>query len=225
MNESYYQTFVFDLDGTLLDTIVDMKVCVNRALKKYGLKEHTTDEYKSFVGNGSVKLIQRALGEDNQKYYDDVFSSYYEDYKTHFMDFTKPFDGIVEALEYGKRKGIRYFIYTNKPQAIATEVVEHCFPKGFFEKIIGVPLGGKTKPDPKAFLDEFKKYDDISLDRCAYFGDSDTDILTAKNIGIKNMYSVSWGYKTYDFLVNYECKPKKILRNPSEIKEVIDNII
>lgn len=225
MEKSSYQAFVFDLDGTLLDTIIDMKVCVNRALKKYGLKEHTTEEYITYIGNGSVKLIQRALGEDNQKYFDDVFNSYYEDYKTHFMDYTKPFAGILEALEYGKKKGIRYFVYTNKPAAIAKEVVDHCFPTNMFEEVIGVPLGGKIKPDPTAFLDAIKKYKDISLDRCAFFGDSDTDILTAKNIGITNMYSVSWGYKTYDFLANFEQKPKNILKDPLEIIKVVDNLI
>lgn len=224
MENSVYQSFVFDLDGTLLDTIIDMKVCVNRALAKYDLKEHTIEEYKGFIGNGSVKLIQRALGEEHQDFYERVFNSYYEDYKEHFMDFTKPFDGITESLEYAKSRGILLFVYTNKPAVIAQKVIAHTFPSNLFEKIIGVPLGGKTKPDPQAFFDQTREYS-LDYSKAAYFGDSDTDILTAKNLGIKNMYSVAWGYKSLEFLKQYSIPPKRILLNPLEIKKVVDNII
>lgn len=224
MEKSIYQFFVFDLDGTVLDTLVDMQVCVNRALMKYGLPQHSLEEYKGFIGNGSVKLIQRAIGNENQDKYAEVFDSYYNDYKTHFMDYTKPFEGIIESLDYAKKKGVLLFIYTNKPQAIATEVIDHCFRKGTFEKVIGIPLGGKTKPDPQAFFDQTKEYG-LDFDKACYFGDSDTDILTAKNLGITNMYSVSWGYKTYEYLSNYPIHPKRILKNPYEIMKVVDNQI
>lgn len=224
MDQSYYQSFIFDLDGTLLDTIVDMQVCVNRALRKYGLEEHTIEEYKGFIGNGSVKLIQRALGKDHQEFYDRVFDAYYDDYKEHFMDYTKPFDGLTESLVYAKKKGIRLFVYTNKPEAIALEVIGHCFEKDFFDQVVGVPLGGKTKPDPQAFLDATKDYH-LDFSKACFFGDSDTDILTAKNLHIENMYSVSWGYKTYDFLASYPIRPKRILRDPREIMKVVDKLI
>ncbi len=224
MEKSFYQFFVFDLDGTVLDTLVDMQVCVNRALEKYHLPQHGLEEYKGFIGNGSVKLIERAVGKDNQEKYQEVFDAYYQDYKKHFMDYTKPFDGIRESLDYAKKKGVLLFIYTNKPQAIATEVINHSFKPGTFEKVIGIPLGGKTKPDAKAFFDQTREYG-LDFTKGCYFGDSDTDILTAKNLGITNMYSVCWGYKTYEFLSNYPIHPKKILKDPHEIMKVVDNQI
>lgn len=224
MEKSYYQAFVFDMDGTIVDTLSDMMYSVNRALEIYHLPLRAREEYKTFVGNGSVKLVERALGKENLSYFDDVFKTYYEYYHEHFMDKAEIYPHLKEALDYAKEKGILLFVYTNKPEAIAREVADGCFGKGYFKKVIGVPLGGKTKPDPTAYLEGIKKYG-ISLDRQAYFGDSVTDIETAHNIGIKDMYSVLWGYQSKEKLSSALYFPKAFLTDASQIKDVVDYIL
>lgn len=219
-----YQAFVFDLDGTILDTVLDIQSAVNFALTKYSLPTHTREEIISYIGNGSNKMIQRALGPAHQDLFDPVFKTYYDRYDHYFMEKTKPFAGIVEALTYAKSQGIALFVYTNKPDRIAKNLIDHSFGTGFFTKVIGIPLGGIIKPDPKAYLDGIKEYG-FDLDRQAYFGDSDTDIETAYNIGLSHIYSVSWGYKTKAFLESFRLKPTAILDDPLAIKDVVDGKI
>ncbi|MFA6829615.1 MAG: HAD family hydrolase [Bacilli bacterium] len=223
MTENYYQAFVFDMDGTILDTIIDLEESVNQALISYGLKARTKEEIISFIGNGSDKLIRRAIGKENENLFSVVFDSYYNYYSLHFSDKTTAYPGIIEALKYAKSRGIKLFVYTNKPDAVAKKLADKCFGKNFFEKIIGIPLGGVIKPDPKAYLDAIKDYH-FSLDRQAYFGDSTTDIETSYNIGIKNMYSVSWGYRSIECLKNFKLKPKAIINNAYEIMDVVNSL-
>lgn len=224
MNTSFYQAFVFDMDGTIVDSVNDIASSVNYALRLSNLPCRTREEYISFIGNGSVKLVQRALGKDHQDKYEKVFVDYYNYYKVHYDDTTKPFKGLIEALNYAKEKGILLFIYTNKPEKIAFDVADKSFGKNYFTKLVGIPLGGVVKPDPQAFFKATEEYH-LDMKKVAYFGDSGTDILTATNLGTKNIYSVSWGYKTKEFLENFNPHPKAILNNPLEIKKVVDNLI
>lgn len=219
-----YQAFIFDMDGTILSTIEDIGDAVNYSLAKHGLPLHTYEEYKTFVGNGSVLLIKRAIGKEHQDLFQSVFDVYYDYYKIHFKDKTKPYDGLIDALKYAKSKGILLFIYTNKPEKIAIECEESSFGKGFFEKMVGIPLGGVTKPDPKAFFEATKEYH-LDYQSVAYFGDSTTDIETAHNLGTPNMYSVLWGYQSYQKLSTYPLQPKAFLKEPKEIKLVVDGIL
>jgi len=219
-----YEAFVFDMDGTLLDTIEDMKVAVNQALRQYHLPEHSREEYVTYIGNGSVKLVQRALGPDHQDLFDPVFDSYYQYYHRHFMDYTKPYPHLIEALTKAKQAGVKLFIYTNKPQAIAEELARTFFGEGFFDELVGIPLGGIVKPDPHAFWAKTKPYG-FDYGKEAYFGDSGTDIETAYNIGIQAMYSVSWGYKTRTFLEHYPKPPRRILDDPIQIEDVLEGRI
>lgn len=224
MKESYYKAFVFDMDGTLVDTILDMMEAVNYALSQFSLPIHTKEEYVTYIGNGSAMLIKRALGEEHLDLFEPVFKTYYEYYNKNYTAFTKPYQGIVEALEYAKEHQIKLFVYTNKPEKIALEVANHCFGENYFDELIGIPLGGVVKPDPKAYWDRTEKYH-IPFERQAYFGDSETDILTSYRIGIENMYSVAWGYKSKEFLENFTPKPKRILDDPLEIIKVINNAL
>jgi len=224
MTQSHYQAFVFDMDGTITDSIKDMMVSVNQSLAYFGYPTHDEKAYMTFIGDGSVKLIERALGKENLKDFDAVFRRYYDYYHVHFRDYTKPFAHLAEALDYAKSKGIRLFVYTNKPEAIATEVAESCFGKGYFDKIIGIPLGGVTKPDPRAYWEATKDYG-IPFENQAYFGDSVTDILTAHNIGIDNMYSVLWGYQDKAKLMTAMYRPKAFLDEPGQIRDVVDGRI
>jgi phosphoglycolate phosphatase len=215
-NELPYQAFVFDMDGTIVDTILDMKDAVNYALAKFHYPLRTREQYVSYIGNGSVKLVQRALGEGNQDHFQEVFDCYYQYYHEHYLDKTKPYPYLKETLQKVKDMGIKLFVYTNKPEKIAEEVASACFGEGFFDCLIGIPLGGVIKPDPKAFIEKTKPFG-FSYDREAYFGDSGTDLETAFNIGIPNRYSVTWGYKTREFLSSYKIPPTALLDDPREI--------
>lgn len=216
-----YQAFLFDMDGTIVDTLKDICASVNFSLKKHGLKEITLEQCQSYIGDGSVKLIQRALTPEHMDIFDSVFKVYYDDYNENFCVTTKPYPHLLDSLAYAKKKGILLFIYTNKPEKIALEVMQRCFPKDTFAEMVGIPLGGKVKPDPEAFFTVGKRYG-LDYSRCAYFGDSITDIKTAHNLGISNMYSVLWGYQSKEKLLTAPYKPKDFLTDPSEIALVAD---
>jgi len=218
-----YQAFVFDMDGTIVDTLEDMIDAVNIGLTTYGLEPITYEEGRTFVGNGSVKLIQRSMKGKKTELFDQVFSCYYDYYRSHAAVKTKPFSYLLDALEAAKKASILLFIYTNKPEKIAEEVKDHCFPKGTFAKMVGIPLGGKTKPDPKAFFDATKEYH-LDYSRVAYFGDSVTDILTAHNLGTPHMFSVLWGYQSKEKILTAPYKPEAFLTSPKEILSLIPRV-
>ncbi len=210
------QAFVFDMDGTIVDTNEDICDAVNYSLEKHGMTTLSYEECESYLGNGSVMLIKRAMKGEKEEQFQSVFDTYYEYYLKHYMNKTKPYPGILNALQIAHEAGILLFVYTNKPEKIAQEIIDHLFPKGLFYKVVGVPLGGKTKPDPLPFLEQVK---DMHLDfsRVAYFGDSVTDIQTAHNLGCGSMFSVLWGYQGKERLLNYPLQPTDYLFDTSEI--------
>ncbi len=218
-----YQAFVFDRDGTIVSTREDIAKAVNVSLEYHHLPTHDLKEMTTFIGNGSVKLIQRAIGKEHQDRFQSVFDVYYSYYSKHYKDLTHPYDGRIESLEYAKSKGVLLFIYTNKPQDIALDVRKTFFGS-LFTKMVGIPLGGVTKPDPKAFLEQTKEYD-LDFSKVAYFGDSVTDLQTAYNLKIENRYSVLWGYQSKETLLSYPIQPKAFLSSPLQIKDVVDDRI
>lgn len=225
MNGNHYQAFVFDMDGTIVSSIEDIGDAVNYSLAFHGLPTHSMEDYPAFLGNGSVKLIQRALGPEKLDRFQEVFDTYYQYYLKHFCVKTHPYDGIRESLDHAKDLGIRLFVYTNKPDAIAREVSDHCFGPNYFDAIVGIPLGGKVKPDPQAFFDKVTIPFGLDMRKCAYFGDSITDILTARNLGIADMYSVSWGYVGRDRLLANDPAPFAMLDDPHDIGKVAEKTI
>ena len=150
--KSDYQAFIFDMDGTIVSTVEDICDAVNYSLIRHDFMPISYEECTTYLGNGSVKLIQRAMHHERQELFQSVFDTYYNYYLDHYQVKTKPYDGLLDALAYAKSKGVLLFIYTNKPEKIALEIEKNLFPKGTFEKMVGIPLGGVTKPDPVAFL-------------------------------------------------------------------------
>ena len=223
MDTKKYQAFVFDMDGTIVSSIEDIGDAVNYSLAFHGLPTRRMEEFPAFLGNGSVKLIERALGDKNQAFFRKVFDTYYSYYLEHYCVKTHPYDDIVESLTYAKKQGILLFVYTNKPENIAKEVSDHCFGKGFFDALVGIPLGGKVKPDPEAFQKAVMVPYGLDPRRCAYFGDSLTDIQTARNLGIERMYAVSWGYVEKEKLL--KGRPYRLLERPEEIQDVVKGTI
>lgn len=187
-------SIIFDLDGTLLNTIEDLANACNYALTTLGYKTHEVEKYKTFVGNGRYKLVERMLPEDNRSVENiekalELFDSYYE---KHMIDMTKPYDGIMEMLDCLISKSINIAVVSNKPHEFTTEVVKNYFGDRF-EVVYGHKKNTKEKPDPWAVLeviDEFK----VNKDECLYVGDSEIDINTAKNAGVKSV-GVEWGFR------------------------------
>ncbi|MBQ8142491.1 MAG: HAD family hydrolase [Bacilli bacterium] len=219
-----YQAFIFDMDGTIINTIQDIGDSVNYSLQKHGFPLISYEECTSYLGDGSVKLIQRALHDENSPAFQEVFDTYYNYYMEHFCVKTKAYPHLIPALKYASSLGILLFVYTNKPQDIANIVLKHCFGDGLFEKLVGIPLGGKTKPSPDAFWEACKEYH-LDYSRCAYFGDSVTDIKTAYNLGVKDIYSVLWGYQSEEKLRSVPIERKAYLKDPSEIEIVAQGLI
>ncbi|MBC5630089.1 HAD family hydrolase [Clostridium sp. NSJ-6] len=211
-------SIIFDLDGTLLNTIEDLANACNYALTTLGYKTHEVEKYKTFVGNGRYKLVERMLPEDNRSVENiekalELFDSYYE---KHMIDMTKPYDGIMEMLDCLISKSINIAVVSNKPHEFTTEVVKNYFGDRF-EVVYGHKKNTKEKPDPWAVLeviDEFK----VNKDECLYVGDSEIDINTAKNAGVKSV-GVEWGFRGKGELesagANY------IVNKPEQILEIL----
>ncbi len=184
---------LFDLDGTLLDTLEDLKDSVNYALAQYGCPSRNLAEIREFIGNGARKLIERALpGKADDPAVDDVLATYQAYYKTHSQVKTKPYPGIPEVLAQLSAK-YPVAIVSNKPDA-ATKLL--C--KDFFGDIYarGESSDCPRKPAPDMLQ---KAMETIGVDTCIYVGDSEVDVLTAKNLGVKCL-SVLWGFRNREEL-------------------------
>ena len=186
---------IFDLDGTLVDTLEDLAVSTNMILEKYGYHSHSIEAYRNFVGNGVYKLIERALpcearSKERIAEMKEAFITYYD---RHLTDFTKPYEEIVDTLQKLKQQGILLAVATNKPHRQAIRVVEACFPEGLFVQVEGQKDGKPHKPDPEVIY-EIMTTHNIGKDEVLYVGDSDVDMQTANNAHIPGI-GVAWGFR------------------------------
>lgn len=196
-----YHTYIFDLDGTLLDTLDDLAAAVNYALRSYGMPEHSREEVRRFVGNGVRMLMIRAIpdGERNPQF-EEVFSTFRQYYLEHSLDRTRPYDGIPEMLERLKQRGCRLAVVSNKFDAATKELCRH-----FFADTIEVAVGEheaegiRKKPAPDTVNEALSQLGVDRLD-AVYVGDSDVDLQTARNAGLPCI-SVLWGFRDKDFLL------------------------
>lgn len=186
---------VFDLDGTLVDSLTDLALNVNKGLKKAGLPEHPISSYRRFVGNGRERLILRAMGEhssDREKFniVKDTFDS---EYKLHCNDNTAAYDGCSEMLEKLSKAGIYTAVLSNKPDEFVDRILSKVYPKHKFTEAWGQKPQYKCKPD-KESLHAMLALHGITPGECVYIGDSDVDVFTAQNSGVY-MAGVSWGFR------------------------------
>lgn len=206
-------TVIFDLDGTLLDTLSDLAASVNYALEKNGMPARTVDEVRRFVGNGIGKLMERAAPEGTDSdTVQKVLGDFRKHYKEHCMDMTRPYDGIMEMLGELRSLGIKTAVVSNKADFAVKELMEHFFG-GLVMTAIGEREGIPRKPAPDSVITAAKELGS-ELSRTVYVGDSDVDILTAKNVGIPCI-SVSWGFKGKRFLEEHGAD--MIIDRPDEI--------
>ena len=216
-----YKVYIFDLDGTLLDTLADLAASTNYALRKHGMPEHSIDDVRRFVGNGVRKLMERAVpdGADNPLF-DEAFATFRQHYMEHSLDTTRPYDGIPETLAALKARGCRLAVVSNKMMAATQELCRHFFPDTI-EVAIGEDEahGIRKKPAPDTVFEALKTLgvsrvgasDSLSA---VYVGDSDVDIQTAANAGLPCI-SVLWGFRDRDFLIQHGAET--FISAPSEL--------
>ena len=208
-------TIIFDLDGTLLNTLEDLHACFNKAITEYGYPKRTLEEIKSFVGNGIKKAIERALPNNIDEFELNKIVNYFRNYyEQHMLELTKPYDGIIEMLEVLKSNNYKLAVVSNKYDAAVKALCKNYFGK-YIDIAIGESEGVRKKPEIDGVMKAIKELNS-SIDNSIYIGDSDVDIKTAKNVGIPCI-SVLWGFRDKDFLIKnggkfFAEKPKDIIK-------------
>lgn len=212
-----YRLVIFDLDGTLLDTLGDLAAAGNHALRQMCLPCHETEAYKLFVGNGIPNLIHRILPEghtdEQHKQCYQLFNEYYTAHKT---DLTVPYDGIAGLIQRLSDKGITCCVNTNKAHGFAKELVQRFFGSSVKE-VIGQGSGFPLKPSPDAALEFCRRYD-IPKSEALYVGDSNVDMKTATAAGI-DACGVLWGFRSRDELES--CSPRFIAQSIDQLETII----
>lgn len=186
---------IFDLDGTLLDTIGDLAVACNAVLALRGLPQHTYDEYCRFVGNGIMRLVERALPEELRipDTVAAVRADFVKYYTEHIDTRTKPYAGIPELVAGLARRGVRMAVASNKFQAGTEKLVRLFFPDVAFAAVLGQRVGVPLKPDP-AVVEEILALTGVAKGRVLYVGDSGVDMQTAAAAGVRSV-GVTWGFR------------------------------
>lgn len=212
-----YKAIIFDLDGTILDTLDDLMLSVNYALNSYNLPIRTKEEIRSFVGNGIQKLIERAVPNDTQNsIIDKVFATFKEYYAVHCADNTKPYADILNLLDTLKNKGYLLAVVSNKADFAVQTLCNTYFNKTF-DYVVGAKDNIAKKPAPDS-VNEVIKHFNLTATDCVYIGDSEVDIATAINANT-DCISVSWGFRDSDFLK--QSKAQIIIHSPLDILDLV----
>jgi phosphoglycolate phosphatase len=211
-----YDTYIFDLDGTLLNTINDLAASCNYALRSCGMPGRTVDEVRRFVGNGVRLLMVRAIpGGDSNPRFDEAYAIFRQHYLHHSLDTTKPYDGIEELIAELNAAGKHVAVVSNKFYAATQALVRH-----FFGDTIKVAIGEREnirkKPAPDTVLEALRQLD-MPAETAVYIGDSDVDIDTARNCGMPCI-SVLWGFRDRQFLIDHGATT--LVSEPREIAEI-----
>lgn len=194
------QLVIFDLDGTLLNTIADLATATNHALEACGFPTHATEVYKNLVGGGITKLFERALPEDMRtpKNVERLRPHFLEYYNMHCCDFTEPYPGIQELLQELRTRDIAVAVASNKYQAGVDRLIRHFFPTIEWAAIEGQKEGVPVKPDPSIVFEILSKRPTPKAD-VLYVGDSGVDMDTARRAGVYSV-GVTWGFRTAEEL-------------------------
>lgn len=211
---------VFDLDGTLIDSIKDLAVSCNYALSRHSYPTHEISAYKLFVGNGVHKLVERALPATSrdEASKEVVLKDFIAHYEKNSMCRTKPYDGIMGLLNELKLKGYKLAVASNKYQEAVTKIVDHYFPIVEFDSVLGQRDGFAPKPDPEIIIETMRA---LSVGRkdCYYLGDSSVDMEAAKRAEV-HAVGVSWGFRTTKELVDHGAD--FIIDTPSDFLKILE---
>ena len=207
---------IFDLDGTLSDSIHSIKYCTDRALEPFGFGPFSVEDYKYFVGDGAANLIRRALaaaGDSEGVHFADAFARYKELFAVDCMYEVKPYEGIVELLKALKERGIRLAVLSNKPHAETIRVIEYLFGKDVFDVLHGQIEGVPIKPDPAGAFSIMEQLN-VEAEEVLYLGDTATDMKTGKGAGAFTIGAL-WGFRKREELE--ESHADAIIGHPLEL--------
>jgi len=215
-----FKAIIFDLDGTLLDTLKDLALSVNTVLKKHGLKEHPVDAYRYFVGDGIEALVQRAFAQEavENGEFEARVEAVKEEYGKRWADHTVPYSGVPEMLDYLEERQIHKAIFSNKLHEFAVLTVTKLLPDWSFSSIIGIKPGIPRKPDPHGALLIAEKIG-VEPDRTVYLGDTATDMQTAVAGGFYPVGAL-WGFRPAEELL--ESGAGMLAHSPLEVTELFD---
>lgn len=210
-----YRAILFDLDGTLLDTLADIGAAMNRVLSERGLPAHELNAYLEFIGHGSRVLVERALPETQRDAatIQTCFDAYLEDYGRHWNDNTELYPGIAEMLDQVSRFDVKLAILSNKPHALTVRCADAHLSNWPFETILGQQDATPRKPDPAAALAIAQQLG-VSAGACLFVGDSGVDMQTATAAGMVPV-GVLWGFRPESELTEHGAQV--LLNHPSEI--------
>jgi phosphoglycolate phosphatase len=196
-----YSTAIFDLDGTLLDTLEDLWHADNHALTAFGLPTRSIDEVRRFVGNGLINLVRRSVpeGTDEQRC-QEILAELNRHYAVHCEDHTGPYPGVIALLERLRAAGMQVAVVSNKGDYAVQELMPHYFG-GLYDACVGEREGIRRKPAPDSVWEVMRQLDAPAED-CVYIGDSDVDVDTARASGIPCI-SVTWGFRSREFLMEH----------------------
>lgn len=198
-----YSLAIFDLDGTLLDTLGDLHASVNFALREFGFPERTIDEVRRFIGNGVVKLMERStpdgIDAETQKACLDVFRAHYLE---HMSDTTAPYANVIDLLKKLRAKGIKIAVVSNKLHTAVEELCDSYFT-GLIDKAVGVSVEAERKPSPINVIRTAEHFN-AELHECIYIGDSEVDVQTAHNADVQCI-GITWGFRDRECLMENGC--------------------
>jgi len=213
-----YKAVIFDLDGTLLDTLQDLGDSVNRVLEMYNFPLHTLEEYRLIIGNGAKNLIETSFPKDTSpELIDEALSNFKNTYRDHFIDKTRPYEGICDMLTELYKCGIKISVCSNKHNDAVITLVNLLMPKDIFVCIHGERAGIPRKPDPTSAFDIAREMG-VSTQETVYVGDSMVDMQTGKNAGMLPV-GVLWGFRSKKELMDHGAVV--LLSNPSELMQKI----
>lgn len=220
MKDNRIKLVIFDLDGTLLDTMEDIANAANHALTVCGLPVRRLDEYNLFVGRGIANMLRSALPDGHKTDADvqrmmEIFVPYYNE---HIHDCSRPYTGIEEMLDILAANGIKIAVASNKYQAGTESLVSNVLARHRFAAVLGQREGKALKPSPEIIEDVLEGVGDIGIDEVVYCGDSDVDMQTGINAGVKTI-GVTWGFRTREELASYS--PWFLADSPDEISEAV----
>lgn len=211
---------IFDLDGTLLDTLKDLADACNHALDMCGCPHRTLDEYRHLIGGGVTKLLRHALPfeKQNDEMVQKMRSYFLPYYRENICVSTRPYDGIEGLLETLSDAGVKLAIASNKFQTGTETLAENLLGRFEFIKVLGQREDCPVKPDPQIIRDVMTEIPDLKPEEVVYCGDSDVDMMTGHNAGIRSI-GVSWGFRGKEEL--QACNPWIVVDSPAEIADAI----
>lgn len=215
-----YKACIFDLDGTLTDTLESLTYSVNATLRELGLGQITPTQCKEFVGSGARRLIEQSIqatGDPEASRIEEAMEAYGRIFKIHCTYHVAPYDGIVDMLQELKKEGVQLAVLSNKPHLQTQDVVATFFEKDTFARVYGQQEGVPRKPDPAAvhmILEELG----VDAEDCLYIGDSDVDMLTGCAAGVSAV-GVTWGFRSREVLLEHGAT--YIVEKPGEIVSIV----